>query len=181
MEQWRVLSDKVSSPYVSGSGMSYSGFRSIAVNSWWGGNVEGDGPLTSEIRYIRRKYTVKRRRISSISLKREAISALDEPDFKRQRIYADTNNLNSEQVRANKRNLDSGALPLGKRQKTCRSTSPPNSTASRDEEPPPKKRRRIPNTTAEYIPDKTPLKTEYHRKKTKKERLRYAIFSKLYD
>ena len=72
-------------------------------------NVEGDGPLTSVIRYISRKYTIKRRRLSSIPLKREAISALNEPPSKRQRIYAVANDLNSEQVRVSKRTLDSGA------------------------------------------------------------------------
>ena len=128
------------------------------------------------IRYISRKYTIKRRRLSSIPLKREAISALDEPPSKRQRIYAVANDLNSEQVRVSKRTLDSGALPLGKRQKTCRSTPPPNSTTSRDEEPSPKKRRRIPNTNSEYIPDKTPLKTEYHRKKTKKKNVYDTLY-----
>ena len=42
--------------------------------------------------------------------------------------------------------------------------------ASRDEEPSPKNAGGflIPDTNAEYTPDKTPLKTEYHRKKTKK-------------
>ena len=101
-------------------------------------NIEGDRPLTSSIRYIRRKYTVKRRKLSRKPLKRGAESALDEPPFKRQRIYDVANNLNSEQVRVFKRTLNSGTVPLGKRQKTSRSTFPPNSTASRDEESSPK-------------------------------------------
>ena len=44
-------------------------------------NVEGDGPLTSAIRYISNNYTTKHRRLSSKPLKREAASALDEPPF----------------------------------------------------------------------------------------------------
>ena len=92
-----------------------------------------------------------------------------------QRINDVAYNLNSEQGRVSKRTLNSGTVHLGKRQKTSRSTSPPNSTTSRDEEPSPKKHRRTPDINDEYIPDKTPLKTEYHRKKTKKN-----VFDMLY-
>ena len=79
-------------------------------------NVEDDGPLTSEIRYIKRKYTVKRRRLSSKPLKRDAISALEEAPFKRQRIYAVTNNMNSRTGTSFQKN--SGQRSLASRQKT---------------------------------------------------------------
>ena len=66
-------------------------------------NIEGDGPLMSEIRYVRRKYTPKRRRLSTKLLKRQAETALDEPPLKRQRIFNIVNNSNVEQVRDSKR------------------------------------------------------------------------------
>ena len=98
-------------------------------------NNEGDGPLTSDIRYIRyirRKYTVKHRRLSSKPLKRGAKSALDEPPLKWQRINDVANDLNSEQVRVSKRTLNSVTLSLSKRQKTSKSTSLLDSTTSCD-------------------------------------------------
>ena len=49
-------------------------------------NNKGDGPLMWEIRYISRKYTPKRRRLSTKLFKREAESALNEPPLKRQRF-----------------------------------------------------------------------------------------------
>ena len=50
-------------------------------------NIEGGRPLMSEIRYIRRNYTPKRRRLSTKLLKREAESAVDELPIKRQLIF----------------------------------------------------------------------------------------------
>ena len=73
-------------------------------------SIEGDGPLMSEIRYIRRKYTPKRRRLSTKLLTQEAESALDEPRLKRQRIFIIVNKLNVEEVRGPKRTLTNSAL-----------------------------------------------------------------------
>ena len=77
-------------------------------------NIQGDGPLMSEIRYIRRKYTPKRRRFSPKLLKREAETALDEPSLKRQRIFNIVKNSNVEQVRGAKRTLNYRTSPPSK-------------------------------------------------------------------
>ena len=60
-------------------------------------NNECDGSLMSEIKYIRRKYTPKRRKtFNKLNpfLKREAESAFDEPNLKRQRILLISRMLN---------------------------------------------------------------------------------------
>ena len=56
-----------------------------------------------QIRYMRQKFTPKRRRFSTKLLKVEAESALNEPPLKRQRIFNIVNNSNVEQVRDSKR------------------------------------------------------------------------------
>ena len=61
-------------------------------------NIEVDGPLMSEIRYFRRKYTPKLRRLSTKLLTWEAESGLDKPPLKRQRIFNIVNKSNNEQA-----------------------------------------------------------------------------------
>jgi len=77
-------------------------------------NIEGDGPLASEVRYVRRKYTPKRRRLSSKHLKRGAENTLDESLGKRRRICSADTYSDYEQVRVSKRLLNHATLPAYK-------------------------------------------------------------------
>lgn len=77
-------------------------------------NIEGDGPLASEVRYVRRKYTPKRRRLSSRHLKRGAENTLDEYLGKRRRICSAYTYSDYEQVRVSKRLLNHATLPAYK-------------------------------------------------------------------
>ena len=54
-------------------------------------NIEGDGPMASEMRYARQNYTPKRRRLSSKNLQQEAESISYE-SYTKQRIYSADNN-----------------------------------------------------------------------------------------
>ena len=74
-------------------------------------NIKGDGPMSSEMRYVRQKYKPKRRRLSRKNLKRDAEHIPNKSLPKRQRIY---NNTAPEHVRVSKRTLDNAELPVSK-------------------------------------------------------------------
>ena len=68
----------------------------------------------SEIRYIRRNYTPKSRRLSTKLRKREAETELDELPLNRQRTFNIVNKVNIEQVGGSKGSLNNRTLPPSK-------------------------------------------------------------------